>query len=64
MKYNNTTRVLLTHGDSTRKNVTDRSPESDQRSQPEDCRDEQAPGPALLLALPEAGIAAFVKYAT
>ena len=67
MKYSNTTRALLTHGDSPRETVKNRSHRGGQRSQPEDCRDEQAPGPALLLvllALPEAGIATFAKYVT
>ena len=64
MKYSNTTRVLLTHGDSTRETATDRSPRAGQRSQPEDYLDEQAPGPPLLLALSEAGIATFAKHVT
>jgi len=64
MKYSNTTRVLLTNGDSTRETATNRSPRGGQRSQPEDSRDEQAPDPTLLLTLPEAGIANFAKYVT
>ena len=63
-KRSNTTRVLLTHGGSTRETATNRSPRGGQRSQPEDSRDEQAPGLALLLALPEAAIATFAKYVT
>ena len=64
IKYSNTTRALLTHGDSPRETVKNRSHRGGQRSQPEDCRDEQAPDPTSLLRLPEAGIATFAKHVT
>ena len=49
-KCSNTTRVLLTHGDSARETATNRSPRGGQRSQPGYSRDEQVAEPALLVA--------------